>query len=98
MTRQADERTRRFVLKNGVPGRAAGIDASRRGHFVHISAPIVQNPSTGLPEPKRPGVTYEPGGLMRKTRRLDAVDERRAERKRLWREATGGLPNRMRGT
>ena len=65
--------------------------------FVHISAPIVTNPM-GLPEPKRPGTTYEPGGLMRKTRRIAAVDERRAERKRLWREATGGLPNRMRAT
>ena len=66
--------------------------------YIHISAPIVANPITGLPEPKRPGTTYEPGGLMRKARRILAVDARRAERKRLWREATGGLPNRMRAT
>jgi len=69
-----------------------------RGHWLHISAPIVANPITGLPEPKRPGTTYEPGGLMRKTRRALAVAHRRTERKRLWREATGGLPNRMRAT
>ncbi len=71
---------------------------STHARWLHISAPIVSNPITGLPDPQRPGATYEPGGLHRKTRRIVAVDERRTERKRLWRQATGGLPNRMRAT
>ncbi len=37
---------------------------STHARWLHISAPIVSNPITGLPDPQRPGATYEPGGLL----------------------------------